>query len=148
MNTADVLAWKNGEFRFSNTNLHEVMKQFAPLSMGWCINCHRNTEVKFAEELDVHGEVSVFAKLPKGFFIATPVGKYNPDWAIVFEKEQVKHIYFIAETKGKMQSMQLRGIEKAKAECAEKHFDLISDGAVRYGIVDTYEHLIEIVGRT
>ena len=107
-----------------------------------------DTEVKFAEELDVHGEVSVFAKLPKGFFIATPVGKYNPDWAIVFEKEQVKHIYFIAETKGKMQSMQLRGIEKAKAECAEKHFDLISDGAVRYGIVDTYEHLIEIVGRT
>lgn len=53
-------------------------------------------------------EVCVFAKLPKGFYISTPMGNYTPDWAIAFHDGMVKHIYFIAETKGSLESLQLR----------------------------------------
>jgi len=82
-----------------------------------------NTERAFVKDLDTSEEVSVYAKLPRGFFIPTPVGNYNPDWAISFKEGMVKHIYFVAETKGSMSSMELRGIEKTKIECARKFFD-------------------------
>ena len=68
----------------------------------------------------------VYAKLPKAFHIPTPVGDYNPDWAISFKKDKVKHIYFIAETKGSMSSMDLRKIEESKIECARKFFAKIT----------------------
>jgi type III restriction enzyme len=103
------------------------------------------TELKFAEELDVSNEVCVYAKMPRGFFIPTPVGNYNPDWAIVFNEGAVKHIYFIAETKGSMDSLELRKIEDAKIHCAEKHFEKISNKTVKYGVVNSYEKLLEIV---
>jgi type III restriction enzyme len=89
--------------------------------------------------------VSVYAKLPGGFFIPTPVGNYNPDWAIVFEEDKVKHVYFIAETKGSMDSLEFRGIEKAKIHCAKKHFEKISNNSVKYDAVDSFEKLLEIV---
>jgi type III restriction enzyme len=100
------------------------------------------TEKKFARNLDVSREVSVYAKLPGGF---TPVGNYNPDWAIVFEEDKVKHVYFIAETKGSMDSLEFRGIEKAKIHCAKKHFEKISNNSVKYDAVDSFEKLLEIV---
>ncbi|MCQ2513427.1 MAG: restriction endonuclease subunit R, partial [Lachnospiraceae bacterium] len=75
-------------------------------------------ERKFAEELDVSKEVAVYVKLPNGFYISTPVGHYNPDWAIAFKTGTVKHIYFVAETKGSMDTLELRGIEDAKIHCA------------------------------
>jgi type III restriction enzyme len=103
------------------------------------------TEKKFARNLDVSREVSVYAKLPGGFFIPTPVGNYNPDWAIVFEEDKVKHVYFIAETKGSMDSLEFRGIEKAKIHCAKKHFEKISNNSVKYDAVDSFEKLLEIV---
>jgi type III restriction enzyme len=81
-----------------------------------------NVEREFAMEPEAHNEVMVYAKLPKGFYINTPVGNYNPDWALVFDKEQVKYVYFIAETKGSLDSLELRKIEKAKIKCAQKHF--------------------------
>ena len=89
--------------------------------------------------------MAVYVKLPSGFYISTPVGKYNPDWAIAFHKEKVKHIYFVAETKGSMSSMQLRMIEDAKIKCAKEHFKTISSGSVVYDVVDNYETLMNVV---
>ena len=106
-------------------------------------------ERKFAVELDVSVEVVVYAKLPRGFLIPTPVGSYNPDWAISFKRGSVKHIYFVAETKGSMSTLQLRHIENTKIECARKFFEEIDDNInaekVKYDIVDSYSKLMEIV---
>jgi type III restriction enzyme len=104
-------------------------------------------ERTFAENLDTSSEVAVYVKLPSGFFISTPVGKYNPDWAIAFHEGKVKHIYFVAETKGSMSSMQLRLVEKAKIHCAREHFRAISAGNVVYDVVDSYSALLDKVMR-
>ena len=101
-------------------------------------------EMKFAKELE-KGEVKIYAKLPTGFKISTPFGNYNPDWALVFDNKDIKYIYFIAETKGSMQSAQLKGVEKGKIECAKRHFKSISNGNIKYGVVNSYEHLIDLV---
>ena len=102
-------------------------------------------ERDFAEKLDVSNDVAVYVKLPDGFYISTPVGHYNPDWAIAFYEGAVKHIYFVAETKGSMNSMQLREIEKSKIHCAREHFKAISGGNVVYDVVDSYTSLMEKV---
>ena len=105
-------------------------------------------EKGFAEELESHDEVAVYTKLPKGFYINTPMGRYNPDWAIAFnEGADVKHIYFIAETKGnEWQRSQLRGAEEAKLECAVRHFDAISQGGnIVYGVAKDYKTLYDKV---
>ena len=103
-----------------------------------------DVEMEFAKKLE-QGEVTIYAKLPNGFKIRTPFGNYNPDWALVFDNKDIKYIYFIAETKGSMQSAQLKGAEKGKIECARKHFKSISGDSVKYGVVDSYEHLIDLV---
>ena len=102
-------------------------------------------ERKFVGQIDTAKEVAVYAKLPKGFHIPTPVGNYSPDWAIAFQEGEVKHIYFVAETKGSMSSMDLREIEKGKIACAEKLFAQISTSHVIYGKVDSFETLMDIV---
>ena len=102
-------------------------------------------EHDFATELDTNKSVAVYVKLPNGFYISTPVGKYNPDWAIAFYEGEVKHIYFIAETKGSMSSMQFRDIEKGKIHCAKEHFKAISSDNVVYDVVDSYQSLLNIV---
>ena len=102
-------------------------------------------ERDFATELDTNTDVAVYVKLPDGFFISTPVGHYNPDWAIAFYDGKVKHIYFVAETKGSMSSMQLRLIEESKIHCAKEHFKAISNGNVVYDIVDSYQSLLDKV---
>ncbi|MDO4664225.1 MAG: DEAD/DEAH box helicase family protein [Erysipelotrichaceae bacterium] len=102
-------------------------------------------ERDFATELDVNKNVAVYVKLPNGFYISTPVGHYNPDWAIAFYEGTVKHIYFVAETKGSMNSMQLRLIEESKIHCAREHFKAISNGEVVYDVVDSYKALLDIV---
>lgn len=104
-----------------------------------------NTEREFASELEKASEVCVYAKLPRSFQIPTPVGNYAPDWAIAFEKDKVKHVFFVAETKGTMDSMMLRAIEKAKIECAKKLFREATTGDVRYAHVATYEDLLNAV---
>jgi type III restriction enzyme len=104
----------------------------------------------FVEKLDVSDEVVVYSKLPRGFFIPTPVGDYNPDWAIAFRDDKVKHVYFVAETKGTMSTLQLKGIEEAKIECARKFFRSLNEKAgtenVTYDVVDTFENLLQLVG--
>lgn len=102
-------------------------------------------ERDFAADLDTNTDVAVYVKLPDSFYIATPVGHYNPDWAIAFYEGTVKHIYFVAETKGSMSSMQLRLIEESKIHCAREHFKAISNGNVVYDVVDSYQTLLERV---
>lgn len=102
-------------------------------------------EKEFAEELDTSKEVAVYVKLPNSFFIPTPIGHYNPDWAIAFYEGKVKHIYFIAETKGSMSTLQLRGIEDAKIQCARKHFEALNSDNIKYDVVTGYKDLMEIV---
>ena len=104
-------------------------------------------ERKFAQELDVASDVAVYVKLPSGFYISTPVGNYNPDWAIAFKTDTVKHIYFVAETKGSMDTLELRGIEDAKIHCAREHFKAISGNNVVYDVVDSYQALLDKVMR-
>lgn len=104
-------------------------------------------ERNFAADLDINNDVAVYVKLPDSFYIATPVGRYNPDWAIAFYEGTVKHIYFVAETKGSMQSMQLRQIEESKIHCAKEHFKAISNGSVIYDVVDSYQTLLNRVMR-
>ena len=105
----------------------------------------KSIERKFAEDMDLDDKVVVYAKLPRGFQIPTPVGNYAPDWAIAFQKETVNHIYFIAETKGSMESMDLRPIEQAKISCAKKLFNEISTDDVVYDQVDSYQNLLSIM---
>ena len=105
-------------------------------------------ERDFVTELDTSQEVAVYAKLPRGFFIPTPVGDYNPDWAIAFTEGTVKHIYFVAETKGSLSSLQLKGVEDAKIECARKFFASLNeknDHDVKYDVVTNYTELMQLV---
>ena len=105
-------------------------------------------ERSFVTDLDVSKEVAVYAKLPRGFFIPTPVGDYNPDWAIAFQEGSVKHVYFVAETKGSLESLQLKGVENAKIECARKFFASLNakhSNEVKYDVVTDYSDLMAIV---
>ncbi|WP_415519607.1 MAG: type III restriction-modification system endonuclease [Desulfovibrio aminophilus] len=108
-----------------------------------------NIERKFVQELDTCEEVVVYAKLPRGFLIPTPVGDYNPDWAISFKEGSVKHIYFVAETKGSMSTLELRAIEEKKIECARKFFEELNKRVdpekVKYDVVTDYGKLMELV---
>lgn len=105
-------------------------------------------ERTFVNELDTSTEVAVYAKLPRGFFIPTPVGDYNPDWAIAFKEGSVKHVYFVAETKGSLSTLQLKGVEDAKIECARKFFASLNKkggGDVTYDVVTDYTELMQLV---
>ena len=106
-------------------------------------------EREFVKELDTCTEVVVYAKLPRGFLIPTPVGDYNPDWAVSFKDGTVKHVYFVAETKGSMSSMALNEIEKTKIKCARKFFDEINrkfaPENVKYDVVNSFGKLMELV---
>lgn len=105
----------------------------------------KSIERKFVEDLDAAEEVCVYAKLPKTFQIPTPVGNYSPDWAIAFYEGKVKHIFFVAETKGTMESLNLRPIEQAKISCAKKLFNEMSTSKVKYHDVDSYQSLLKIM---
>jgi type III restriction enzyme len=105
------------------------------------------TECKFAVELDKDEAVTVYVKLPRSFYINTPVGNYTPDWAIAFRKDDIKHIYFVAETKGSMSTLELRKIEEACIACARRHFEKIGAGLVMFDKVDSYKTLLDKVMR-
>lgn len=104
-----------------------------------------SVERRFVKSLDGSQDVFIYAKLPRGFSIPTPVGHYSPDWAIVFHEGTVRHIYFVAETKGTMDSLNLRPIEKAKIDCAKKLFTTLSNGMVTYDHVDDFQQLMNKV---
>ena len=107
-----------------------------------------NKEREFAGDLEIADEVVVYAKLPRGprgFYIPTPVGNYSPDWAITFKKGMVKHIFFIAETKGTMDGAKLSPIEGAKIDCAKLLFNKFSTDEVKYHEVDSYQSLLTVM---
>ena len=107
----------------------------------------KGTEMDFAKELESDADVEVYTKLPRGFYINTPLGHYNPDWAVVFREGSVKHVYFIAETKGSMREVDLREAEKSKIECARRHFASLSNSSVKYDVVKSYQDLYDIVNK-
>lgn len=100
-----------------------------------------NVEKRLAEAMDNSSDVEVYVKLPRSFYIDTPMGKYNPDWAIVFKEGSDKHIYFVAETKGSNMEIDRRPVENSKINCARKHFEAISGKSVKYGVVNDYDEL-------
>ena len=102
-------------------------------------------EKQFVEAMDGQEEVLIYAKLPRGFAIPTPVGSYAPDWAIVFREGKVRHIYFVAETKGTLSSLQLRPIEEAKIACAKKLFEKLHSDCVIYEHVNDFQTLLNRV---
>jgi type III restriction enzyme len=102
------------------------------------------TERKFAQELEA-GEVSIYAKLPRGFSIPTPIGNYNPDWAIVFDTEKFKYIYFVAETKGSMKTLQLKKMEELKIKYAKEHFKALNTANLKYDVITNYQDLMDKV---
>jgi type III restriction enzyme len=106
-------------------------------------------ERDFVKDLDTSTEVVVYSKLPRGFLIPTPVGDYNPDWAIAFKEGDIKHLYFVAETKSDQPSMKMRELEQTKIKCARKFFDeigrMINEDRVRYDVVTSYTDLIALV---
>ena len=107
-----------------------------------------SVERKFVKDVDAADEVVVYTKLPRGprgFYIPTPVGNYSPDWAIAFKRGVVKHIFFIAETKGSLDSMETRPIERAKVACAKKLFNEISTTGVKYHDVKSYKSLLDVM---
>lgn len=107
-------------------------------------NAKESVERQFVDKLEEANEVVVYAKLPKGFHIPTPMGNYSPDWAIAFQEGKVKHVYFVAETKGSMSSLQLRDIEKNKIKCAEKLYEKLAREDVKFsfGKVDSFDSLL------
>ena len=127
----------------------KVTKKLKNHIYDYCVT-DSDVERRFVNDLDVSDEVVVYAKLPRGFKIPTPVDDYNPDWAISFKRGSVKHIYFIAETKGSMSSLQLRELEKTKIKCARKFFDKLNESVqadkVKYDVVTDYEKLMDVVG--
>ena len=105
-------------------------------------------EMDFANSLENEDDVVVYTKLPRDFYISTPMGKYNPDWAVAFKEGTVKHIYLVAETKGNsLDPTQLRGAEDAKIKCAQKHFESIGEGDVVYTCVKTYKELYDAIAK-
>ena len=104
------------------------------------------TEKNFEESQEHEDDVVVYTKLPNGFYINTPMGKFNPDWAVVFKEGSVKHVYFVAKSKGNdLQNCQLRGSEESKIECARRHFKAISDNGYIYDVAKDYKSLYDIV---
>ena len=128
------------ERKLSINKVIEAQKHITPY-----IAFDSDGERKFAEALEGATEVQVYAKLPRKLKIPTPVGNYAPDWAIVFNDGTVRHVFFVAETKGSLDGMELRGVEKAKTECAKKLFNRISTSKVRYGVVDKFENLYNLI---
>ena len=102
-------------------------------------------EAAFAYDLDAADDVEVYAKLPRTFSIPTPVGNYAPDWAIAFKKGSVQHVYFVAETKGTLDTLELRGVEDAKIACAKKLFNEANTSDVRFHEVTSYSDLLALV---
>ena len=134
----DTSIFTNEKSRQSVDNAYEAKKHILDY-----VFTDSKGERKFAEDLDDAKEVCVYARLPRTFKIPTPVGHYAPDWAIAFNDNMgVKHIFFVAETKGSLRSMDLKGAELAKIECAKKLFNELSTSKVRYHEVTDYQNML------
>ena len=100
-------------------------------------------EAKFAEDLEMSSAVKVYAKLPRWFKVPTPLGSYNPDWAVLLENEDSERLYFVAETKGTSFLDDLRNPERAYLECGKVHFATleIGENPAKFRVVRTLDEL-------
>lgn len=130
---------------FSNTKEVIVQSDLLKKHIYDYLSTDSQVESQFAKDLEGSTLVTVYAKLPKSFYITTPVANYTPDWAIVFDKDQVRNIYFVAETKGSDSDMDLREIERLKIHCAEEHFKAISEGVVKFSKINSYDGLLQMI---
>ena len=101
-------------------------------------------ERTFAEQLEKNESVKVYAKLPGWFKVPTPLGSYNPDWAVLIEKDGTERLYFVVETKGSLFIDDLRDKESAKIECGKAHFEALRVDATsaQYIVARTINDLI------
>ena len=99
--------------------------------------CDSGNEEHFAQNLEKNDSIKLYMKLPGWFKIPTPLGSYNPDWAVLVENEGKNKLYFVLETKGDILFEQLRPIEHAKIECGHKHFEALGQD-VKFKEIDDY----------
>jgi len=100
-------------------------------------------EESFAERFEKNESIRLYAKLPDWFKINTPIGSYNPDWAVLMEKDGDQKLYFVLETKGNILVEALRPTESAKIKCGKAHFKAL-DNEIRFEAVDSYDRFIEV----
>ena len=105
-------------------------------------------EAKFANQLEKQEEVKVYAKLPGWFTVPTPLGSYNPDWAVLIDTYEGERLYLVVETKGSLFPSDLRIYEDAKIECGKAHFDALKmkESSPQYEVADSVEGLLASVG--
>lgn len=101
-----------------------------------------DVEHGFAEKLESNESVKVYAKLPNWFKVPTPLGSYNPDWAVVIEDNGLNKLYFVVETKGSIEGKDLRPKEQAKIRCGEKHFAALGNDA-KFMKADSFQRFTE-----
>ena len=121
----------NKLYKVDNVGLDKTIFNYVPVDS--------DVEREFVSDCVAANEVKFFFKLPRRFKIPTPIGFYIPDWAVLFE--QSKRIYFVAETKGNVETQNLRGTEKMKIECGERHFGLFESLGVEYKVATKLKEL-------
>lgn len=108
-------------------------------------------ESEFAKHCNTVEQVLFYFKLPPKFKIPTPIGNYNPDWAVIWQHERGtlndKAVYFVAETKGRKDDLNLRGGEQVKITCGKKHFQALANG-INFTVASTYKDFSEQVNST
>ena len=101
-------------------------------------------EASFADELEKNTAVKVYAKLPGWFSVPTPLGSYNPDWAVLIDSDDGERLYFVVETKGSSFASDLRSSEAGKIECGRQHFNALKSGhtSASYEVVTSVQELL------
>ena len=105
-------------------------------------------EADFADQLEKNTDVRLYAKLPGWFTVPTPLGGYNPDWAVLIDNGEGERLYFVVETKGDLFPAALRPTENAKIECGKAHFDAlrVRESPARYEVTTSVDRLLATVG--
>lgn len=121
------------------SNLFEVTAEDKTLFNYIEVDSNSTPERNFARDCEVDDNIKFFFKLPRGFKIPTPLGSYNPDWAVIFHND--KRIYFVVETKGTLNKQHLREVERLKIECGEKHFAVLNVPDLAYRLATSTKDL-------
>jgi type III restriction enzyme len=126
-------------FGYLNKNMLEARK-----SIFDHVVYDSDIERNFAQAFEENEGVELYAKLPSWFKIDTPLGSYNPDWAVVYESNGNKKLYFVVETKGSLFGDAIRATEKAKIDCGREHFKALESG-VAYEVADGFDRFLDVV---
>lgn len=126
--------------RFEREELTSYLNRLVEVEHGLydVVEFDSDTERRFAKGLDDRDDVKLFFKLPPWFIVQTPMGNYNPDWAIVKEEEGEGKLYLVRETKGSTDKDDLRGRERKKIDCGQAHFKALG---VDYKVVTSHNEI-------